>query len=95
MKKVKRKASVGEYIEIVNDYESDGHYKNGDIYKVNRTTLNGTAVVTTEQPMFDDGETFVDMEEYTVLEGYEPGNGKNRHATNERQQGGEGAYEIH
>lgn len=65
MRKVKRKANVGDYIEIVNRDTLESRYKNGDIFSVDRTIDNGVFV--TKGGM---GNIYVLNREYVVLEDY-------------------------
>ena len=63
IKEVKRHAKVGEYVKIVDAYDSCGKYKNGDILKIIKDTDHVRYGCT-------DGEFLFDSE-YVVLEGYE------------------------
>lgn len=65
MRKVKRKANVGDYIEIVNRDTLESRYKNGDIFSVDITIDNGVFV--TKGGM---GSIYVLNREYVVLEDY-------------------------
>ena len=63
---VKRRAKVGEYIQIVDAFMPDG-YKNGDVLKV--LGLYGCRYVKGTAPKTG---VFIGSEEYIVLEGYQP-----------------------
>lgn len=65
MRKVKRKANVGDYIEIVNRDTLESRYKNGDIFNVDRTINSGVFV--TKGGMEN---IYVLNREYVVLEDY-------------------------
>lgn len=63
--KVKRKAKIGEYLEIVNPWEPMG-YHTGDIIRVTEERPSGIYAV------IDGGEEYISDSEYVVLEGYTP-----------------------
>ena len=63
---VKRRAKVGEYIQIVDAFVPDG-YKNGDVLKV--LGLDGSGEVKGTAPKTG---IFIRSDEYVVLEGYQP-----------------------
>ena len=65
MRKIKRKANVGDYIEIVHKDILENRYKNGDIFSVDITIDNGVFV--TKGGM---GSIYVLNREYVVLEDY-------------------------
>ena len=65
MRKVKRKANVGDYIEIVHKDILENRYKNGDIFNVDRTIDDGVFV--TKGGMEN---IYVLNWEYVVLEDY-------------------------
>lgn len=66
VKKVKRVAKVGEYVLIVNPFETNGNYKKGDIVRISGVDSMGYA-------RYGNGwcELLLDME-YVVLDGYKP-----------------------
>lgn len=65
MRKVKRHATVGEYIEIVNKYFEESRYEDGDIFSVDACAFTGVFVTKdcTEH-------IYVCDSEYVVLEDY-------------------------
>lgn len=65
MRKVKRKANVGDYIEIVHKDILENRYKNGDIFNVDRTIDNGVFVTIGGME-----NIYVLNWEYVVLEDY-------------------------
>lgn len=65
MRKVKRKANVGDYIEIVHKDILENRYKNGDIFNVDRTIDNGVFVT-----IGGVENIYVLNWEYVVLEDY-------------------------
>lgn len=65
MRKVKRKANVGDYIEIVHKDILENRYKNGDIFNVDRTIDNGVFVTIGSME-----NIYVLNCEYVVLEDY-------------------------
>ena len=68
-REVKRPAKVGEKIKIVNAHPlPNQHYSNGDIYEVKRS--NGTCW--SGDVIVYGINSFIDFEEYVVLEGYKP-----------------------
>ena len=65
MRKVTRKANVGDYIEIVHKDILENRYKNGDIFNVDRTIDNGVFVTIGGME-----NIYVLNREYVVLEDY-------------------------
>ena len=65
MRKVTRKANVGDYIEIVHKDILENRYKNGDIFNVDRTIDNGVFVTIGGME-----NIYVLNWEYVVLEDY-------------------------
>lgn len=65
MRKVKRKANVGDYIEIVNKHILESRYENGDIFNVDKTFDDGVFVMIGGM---ENG--YVCDYEYIVLEDY-------------------------
>lgn len=65
MRKVTRKANVGDYIEIVHKDILENRYKNGDIFNVDRTIDNGVFVT-----IGGVENIYVLNREYVVLEDY-------------------------
>lgn len=65
MRKVKRKANVGDYIEIVNRDTLESRYKNGDIFSVDKTSDIGVFI--TKGCL---NSILVLDDEYVVLEDY-------------------------
>lgn len=65
MRKVKRKANVGDYIEIVNKHISESRYENGDIFNVYETFDDGVLVTIGSME-----NILVFDSEYIVLEDY-------------------------
>ena len=66
VKKVRRTAKIGEYIEITNPWGSCGRYKKGDILNVKLTRSPGVIVEVCSRDVYVAGD------EYVVLEGYKP-----------------------
>lgn len=66
VRKVKRKAKVGEYIKVVYAMPCLIPYKNGDIFKVNCVTTSGCICKKSEE------NVGLWHKEYVVLENYEP-----------------------
>lgn len=66
VREVKRKAKVGEYVKVVYAMPCLIHYKNGDIFKVNRVTPSGCICKNS------DVDVGLWHKEYVVLENYKP-----------------------
>lgn len=66
VKKVKRVAKAGEYVLIVNPFETKGNYKKGDIVRILGTSGYDDARYGNER-----GEWLLERE-YVVLDGYKP-----------------------
>ena len=66
VREVKRKAKVGEYVKVVYAMPCFIHYKNGDIFKVNRVTPSGCICKKSEE------NVGLWHKEYVVLENYKP-----------------------
>lgn len=66
VREVKRKAKVGEYVKVVYAMPCLIHYKNGDIFKVNRVTPSGCICKKSEK------NVGLWHKEYVVLENYKP-----------------------
>lgn len=74
VKEVNRKATKGEWIKIVNPYDTKGKYKKGDVLKVIDTAWSED--VRTAYDGFGNtgtpGYNYINRDEYVVLENYKP-----------------------
>lgn len=66
---VRRKAKIGEYIKVTNEYFSFGDYVKGDIIEVTEYKQGGVVGINTRT---QEETVYLDTDEYVVLENYKP-----------------------
>lgn len=72
VRRVRRQACEGEYIEIINAWGTLDAYKNGDILKVLCQSGRGVMVLLTIPNLGCKMPKYIASDEYVVLEGYKP-----------------------